>query len=128
MKLHETDKTKAKKVDVILWGVETIGSAERSTDTNEMRNQFYSISDKGYSKILFSNFTKNRVQGELEEFLNFNFFERSGGGIGMTRLISAMKKSGLMKYDDDHDIRQDCANTACQLTRQETVSSANSCI
>ena len=43
MKLHDSDKTKAKKVDVILWGVETIGSAERSTDTSEMRNQFYSI-------------------------------------------------------------------------------------
>ena len=126
MKLHETDKTKAKKVDVILWGVETIGSAERSTDTNEMRSQFYSISDNGYSKILFSNFTKNRVQSELEEFLNFNFFERSGGGIGMTRLISAMKKSGLMKYDDDDDemVRQQCANQVCNFNNNSSVSSS----
>ena len=50
MKLHDEDKNKAKKVDVILWGVETIGSAERSCDTLEILNQFYSISEKGYSK------------------------------------------------------------------------------
>ena len=108
MKLHDEDKNKAKKVDVILWGVETIGSAERSCDTLEMRNQFYSISEKGYSKILFSNFTKDRVQKELEEFLNFNFFERSGGGIGVTRMIRAMKMSGLLNYDEV--TKQECAN------------------
>jgi aspartyl/asparaginyl-tRNA synthetase len=86
----------AKKVDVILWGVETIGSAQRSEDPLEMRNQFYSISGKSYSNILFSNFTKHRVQKELEDFLAFKFFERSGGGIGLTRMISAMHKSGLL--------------------------------
>lgn len=95
MKMHE-DGTKAHKVDVLLWGVETIGSAQRSTDPEVMRKQFYNISDEGYSKILFSNFTKDRVQKELEDFLSFNFFERSGGGIGMTRLIRAMKKSDLI--------------------------------
>lgn len=96
MMLDENDKTKAKKTDVILWGVETIGSAQRSENSIEMRNQFYSISDKNYSNILFSNFTKDRVQRELEDFLSFNFFERSGGGIGITRMISAMKKSKLI--------------------------------
>ena len=96
MKLHDDNKGKANKVDVILWGVETIGSAERSCDKEEMKNQFYSISDEGYSKILFSSFTKERVEKELEEFLKFNFFERSGGGIGMTRMIRAMKMSGLI--------------------------------
>ena len=95
MKMHE-DRKKSHKVDVLLWGVETIGSAQRSTDPEVMRNQFYSISDEGYSKILFSNFSKERVEKELEEFLNFDFFERSGGGIGMTRLIRAMKKSNLL--------------------------------
>ncbi len=49
MQLHD-DHTKAKKIDVLLWGVETIGSAQRSTNPLEMRNQFYSISDKRYSK------------------------------------------------------------------------------
>jgi len=95
MKLHD-DQKRSKKIDVLLWGVETIGSAQRSTNATEMRNQFYSISDKGYSKILFSQFTKDRVERELEDFLSFNFFERSGGGIGMTRLIRAMKKSNLI--------------------------------
>jgi aspartyl/asparaginyl-tRNA synthetase len=95
MLLHD-DKEKAKKIDVILWGMETIGSAQRSTDVNEMRKQFYSISEGKYADILFSNFSKERVQRELEEFLNFDFFDRSGGGIGVTRLISAMKKSNLL--------------------------------
>ena len=42
------------------------------------------------------------------EFLNFNFFERSGGGIGMTRMIRAMKMSGLLNYDEV--TKQECAN------------------
>jgi len=90
------DGIHANKVDVILHGVETIGSAQRSNDIEEMRNQFYTISDGGYANILFSNFTKERVERELDDFLTFNFFERSGGGIGVTRLIKAMKLSSLL--------------------------------
>jgi aspartyl/asparaginyl-tRNA synthetase len=86
----------ANKIDVILHGMETIGSAERSTNVDEMREQFYNISDGQYAKILFGNFTRERVEGELNEFLGFNFFDRSGGGIGMTRLIRAMKLSNLL--------------------------------
>lgn len=89
---------KAQKVDCILWGVETFGTAQRSEDPLEMRNQFYSISDGNYANILFSNFTKQRVQNELEEFLSHKFFKRCGGGIGLTRLISAMKQSNLLNY------------------------------
>lgn len=96
MKLYDEDKSKSKKVDVLLWGMETIGSAQRSTDKDEMRRQFYNISDKKYSEKLFSLFTQQRVEKELEEFLEFDFFDRSGGGIGMTRLIRAMKLSKLM--------------------------------
>ena len=90
------DGTKANKVDVILHGMETIGSAERSCDPNEMRKQFYAISDGQYANILFSNFTKERVEAELDTFLKFKFFPRSGGGIGLTRLIRAMKLSGIL--------------------------------
>jgi len=35
-------------------------------------------------------FGKDRVEAELEEFLKFDFFPRTGGGIGMTRMISAL--------------------------------------
>lgn len=93
---QDSDGKHAKKVDVIIHGVETIGSAERSCSKEEMRNQFYKISDGGYANILFSNFTKERVEGELEEFLNFDFFDRCGGGIGVTRMIRALKLSNLL--------------------------------
>ena len=96
MKLYEDDNTTSKKVDVLLWGMETIGSAQRSTDKEEMRKQFYTISEGGYSGKLFDLFSKERVEKELDEFLNFDFFDRSGGGIGMTRLIRAMKLSNLI--------------------------------
>jgi aspartyl/asparaginyl-tRNA synthetase len=93
---QDPDGKHAKKVDVIIHGVETIGSAERSCSKEEMRDQFYKISDGGYANILFSNFTKERVEGELEEFLKFDFFERCGGGIGVTRMIRALKLSNLL--------------------------------
>lgn len=96
MKINEENKTLSNKVDVILHGMETIGSAERATNKEEMRKQFYNISDGNYANILFSNFTKERVEAELDEFLKFNFIERCGGGIGVTRLIRAMKLSKLI--------------------------------
>jgi aspartyl/asparaginyl-tRNA synthetase len=77
------------KVDVILYGQETIGSAERSCNVEEMRHNFYTIEDGGYCAKLFELFGKERVEKELEEFLSFNFFSRFGGGIGMTRLARA---------------------------------------
>ncbi len=96
MSQSSTVEGHANKVDVIIHGMETIGSAERSTSVDEMRDQFYKISEGGYAKILFSNFTKERVEEELEEFLKYDFFQRSGGGIGMTRMIRAMKLSNLL--------------------------------
>ena len=87
-------KTKeyAQKIDVIMYGNETIGSAERSTNVQEMREEFNTISDGGYAKLLYDLFGKERVEKELNEFLSLNFFPRSGGGIGMTRMVSAYKK------------------------------------
>jgi len=84
------------KVDVILYGQETIGSAERSCDPEEMKHNFYTIEGGGYSAKLFELFGKDRVEKELEEFLSFNFFPRFGGGIGMTRLARAYE---LMKQE-----------------------------
>lgn len=86
----------ANKIDVILSGNETIGSAERSVDIEVMREQFHTISDGGYAKKLYDLFGKDRVEAELEEFLSYDFFPRYGGGIGVTRIIDSMKKEGLL--------------------------------
>jgi aspartyl/asparaginyl-tRNA synthetase len=79
------------KVDVILYGQETIGSAERATDIEEMRHYFETISDGGYKKKLYDLFGKERVEKELDEYFDNEFFPRFGGGIGVTRLIRALK-------------------------------------
>ena len=84
------DGVTSKKIDVILGGMETIGSAERSTDKKQMRDTFHTISDGGYAQLLYRKFGKERVEKELEEFLSFDFFPRSGGGIGMQRLMTAL--------------------------------------
>ena len=77
------------KIDVILYGQETIGSAERSCDKGEMKYNFYTIEKGQYAKKLFDLFGQQRVEAELEEFLSFDFFPRFGGGIGLTRLARA---------------------------------------
>ena len=84
--------SESKKIDVILGGMETIGSAERSTDVDMMRDTFHTITDGAYSNLLYELFGKERVEAELEEFLKFDFFPRVGGGIGMTRMIAALEK------------------------------------
>ena len=89
----------ANKCDVIMGGMETIGSAERATDVQEMKEQFYTISNGEYANLLFDLFGKDRVELELFKFLSHNFVPRYGGGIGVTRLISAMKRAGLIKND-----------------------------
>ena len=87
----------ANKCDVIIGGMETIGSAERASDVDEMREQFHTISDGEYSILLYNLFGQERVLKELDEFLSHDFFPRYGGGIGITRMISGMKKAGLLE-------------------------------
>jgi aspartyl/asparaginyl-tRNA synthetase len=87
--MRESQNRIFNKVDVILYGQETIGSAERSSNVEEMRNNFYTIENGKYSEKLFELFGKERVEKELEEFLSHDFFPRFGGGIGMTRLARA---------------------------------------
>ena len=86
----------ALKCDVIMCGMETIGSAERAHDVDEMREQFHTISNGEYAQLLYNLFDKKRVLKELDEFLQFDFIPRFGGGIGVTRMISAMRLAGLM--------------------------------
>ena len=82
---------KFNKIDIILYGQETIGSAERSCDVESMREMFYTIEDGKYCAKLFELFGKERVEAELEDFLSYKFFERFGAGIGLTRLARAYK-------------------------------------
>lgn len=90
--MRRKNKDYAEKIDVIMYGNETIGSAERSTNIEEMREEFHTISEGGYAKLLYDLFGKERVEKELDEFLSLKFFPRVGGGIGMTRMIMAYKK------------------------------------
>jgi aspartyl/asparaginyl-tRNA synthetase len=88
----------ARKIDVLLCGMETIGSAVRSCDKADMRRRFLEISDGGYAKLLYDLFGKERVDAELEIFFNLTFIPRAGGGIGLTRLIRAMELEGLFPW------------------------------
>ena len=99
MKWNEDTQT-SNKIDVIIHGVETIGSAERSTNKDEMREMFNTISDGEYKGILYNKFGRERVDRELDKFLDYDFFPRFGGGIGVTRMISAMKQSNIL-YDTE---------------------------
>ena len=89
------------KVDVILYGQETIGSAERSCDVEEMREMFYTIENGAYSSKLFELFGKERVEKELEEFLSYEFFPRFGWGCGLTRLARAWE---LMMVEKEQEV------------------------
>ena len=91
------DGVHSKKIDVILGGMETIGSAERSTNVDQMRDTFHTITNGEYSQLLYKLFGKDRVEAELEKFLSFDFFPRVGGGIGMTRMISALERTQTLK-------------------------------
>jgi len=99
--MRESENKIFNKVDVILYGQETIGSAERSSNVEEMRNNFYTIENGGYSSKLFELFGKERVEKELEEFLSHDFFPRFGAGIGMTRLARAYELLQSEKYQEE---------------------------
>lgn len=90
------------KIDVILYGQETIGSAERSCDVEKMKEMFYTIENGGYANKLFELFGKDRVEKELNDFLNFTFFPRFGAGIGLTRLARAYEMANL--YVENHAV------------------------
>lgn len=85
------------KVDVILSGMETFGSAEREVDKDIMKAKFESIMEGAYKNKLFELFGEERTRAELDEYLELNFIKRSGCGIGVTRLIKSMDKEGLLK-------------------------------
>ena len=93
---RNTKNNTGKKVDVILSGMETFGSAERECDVNIMRNRFETIMDGDYRRKLIELFGEERVEAELKEYFNLTFIPRVGTGIGVTRLIKSMEKEGLL--------------------------------
>ena len=84
------------KADVLLYGMETIGSAERSCDPKEMKYFFENVSNGEYKNLLFKKFSEKRVMQELDEYLSLKMFPRYGAGIGFTRMARAMKLAGLL--------------------------------
>lgn len=98
------------KVDVILHGMETIGSAERSTNVDEMRNNFFSISNGQYAKLLFNAFGETRVLQELDYYLSLPMFPRFGAGIGVTRMVRAMGLASLLKTESHSNEKAESLN------------------
>lgn len=96
MRQNPVWKDHALKVDVLLCGMETFGSAERAVDKADMRREFSTISNGEYAQLLYSLFGRERVDREMDEYLENTFVQRSGGGIGLTRLIRAMKMEQLL--------------------------------
>ncbi len=93
---RNTENNTGKKVDVILSGVETFGSAERETDKEIMRDRFNTIMNGEYKAKLVELFGEERINLELEEYLDLEFIPRVGTGIGLTRLIKSMEKERLL--------------------------------
>jgi aspartyl/asparaginyl-tRNA synthetase len=87
----------ARKIDVILDGIETFGSAERSCDVPMMKHLFATISEGDYRRRLYQLFGQERVDQELEQYFEHPMVPRCGGGIGLTRLIRSMQKQGLVE-------------------------------
>ncbi len=100
------------KIDIILYGQETIGSAERSTNIQEMRENFYSISDGMYANLLFTKFGKDRVEKELEEYFSLPMIPRFGAGVGVTRLARAMQCAGLIEANNEAFFKPNFASTS----------------
>lgn len=90
------------KIDVIMYGMETIGSAERACNAHEMRTFFDTVSDGDYKRILFEKFGKDRVMKEFNNYLSLDFFPRFGGGIGLTRLENAFIQAGLFDIEKEY--------------------------
>jgi aspartyl/asparaginyl-tRNA synthetase len=84
------------KIDVLLYGMETFGTAERSVDVAEMRKYFLTISDGSYAGLLFKKFGEKRVLEELDSYLSIPMFPRFGGGIGVTRMARALTLAGQL--------------------------------
>jgi aspartyl/asparaginyl-tRNA synthetase len=87
----------ALKIDVLLNGMETIGSAEREVDGNAMWQRFHEQTDGQYAHALYTFFGQDRVERELTAYLALPMFPRFGGGIGVSRLVTVMEQLRLLE-------------------------------
>lgn len=83
------------KIDALVHGMETIGSAERSTDSKQMYLSFYEMAEGRYASIL-EKIDAEKVKQELNDLLERSTFPRCGGGIGIPRFIRGLAMSGLL--------------------------------
>lgn len=93
---EKTGEKLSKKVDFIVCGQETFGCAERECDPQIMTDNFHTISEGEYCQLLFDLFGEKRVEQELEDFVNLPMIPRWGFGMGISRLLRAMKLKGLL--------------------------------
>tara|TARA_Y100000310_G_scaffold345330_1_gene463841 strand:- start:1906 stop:2805 length:900 start_codon:yes stop_codon:yes gene_type:complete len=104
MKRDPSNPLYAFKVDVLLLGteggMETIGSAEREVNIEFMRHGFNTVSDGMYAKTMYEKFGKERVDNELDRYLNLPMMKRSGAGIGGTRLLNFMRHFNLLNEEN----------------------------
>ena len=90
------DGSHYQKTDVLLFGMETLGTAARATNADYIREDFFSLAP-GYAERLFELFGKERTLEELDEYLRLPVhIPRYGGGIGGARLRRAMHLAKLM--------------------------------
>lgn len=84
------------KIDVIIHGFESIGSAVRSCNVREMRTNICLQDEGNYLRTMYEYFGKERVDTEIEEYFDYDFIPRCGGGLGMSRIIRGMKIEGIL--------------------------------
>lgn len=92
-----------RKVDVILYGMESAGSAERSCNVDEMKHYFTTVSNGDYARLLLEKLGKERVMKELDNYMALPMTPRFGAGIGIHRTVRAMQLAGL-DYDASYNI------------------------
>lgn len=84
------------KIDVIIHGFESAGTAVRSCNTEEMKKQITKQDSGEYIKAMYKHFGKDRVDKEINEYLDYKFIPRCGGGLGMSRIIRGLKLEGII--------------------------------
>ena len=83
-------------LDVIVNNCSVIQSAEKSTSIDDMKTAFNTKDNGNYKLILDKLFGENRVNCELESYLNREFTSRIGGSIDIVALANAMQKYNIL--------------------------------